>query len=110
MNQGDIYEVYLDPIIGSEQSGRRPAVIISGNLVNKLVNTVIICPLTSKLKHYQGNLIVEPSAENGLAKTSEVMTIHIRSIAKERLDKRYGKLTKSEFNQVVESLNKIIKF
>ena len=110
MNQGDIYEVYLDPTIGSEQSGRRPAVIISGNLVNKLVNTLIICPLTSKLKHYHGNLIVEPTAENGLVKTSEVMTIHIRSISKERMIKKYGKLTKSEFNQVVESLNKIIKF
>ncbi|WP_026452493.1 type II toxin-antitoxin system PemK/MazF family toxin [Aequorivita capsosiphonis] len=110
MNQGDIYEVYLDPTIGSEQSGRRPAVIISGNLVNSLVNTVIICPLTSKLKHYQGNLIVEPTSENGLPQTSEVMTIHIRSIAKERLKTKYGKLTKPEFNQVVESLNKIIRF
>lgn len=110
MNQGDIYEVYLDPTIGSEQRGRRPAVIISGNLVNNLINTIIICPLTTQLKHYQGNLIVKPTAENGLAKTSEVMTIHIRSIAKERLEKRYGKLTKAELNQVIESLNKIIKF
>ncbi len=110
MKQGDIYEVYLDPTIGSEQSGRRPAVIISGNLVNKLVNTVIICPLTSKLKNYHGNLIVKPTKQNGLPKTSEVMTIHIRSISKERLRKRYGSLNKSEFNQVVESLNKIIKF
>lgn len=110
MIQGDIYEVHLDPIIGSEQSGRRPAVIISGNLVNKLVNTVIICPLTSKLKYYHGNLILEPTKENGLVKTSEVMTIHIRSISKERMHKRIGKLTKSELNQVVESLDKIIKF
>lgn len=110
MKQGDIYEVYLDSTVGSEQSGRRPAVIFSGNLVNKLVNTVIVCPLTSKLKRYKGNLIIEPTKENGLTKTSEAMTIHIRSISKERILKKYGKLTEAEFNQIVESLNKIIKF
>ncbi|PVW17298.1 type II toxin-antitoxin system PemK/MazF family toxin [Marixanthomonas spongiae] len=110
MKQGDIYEVYLDPTLGSEQSGRRPAVIFSGNLVNELVNTVIVCPLTSKLKRYKGNLIVEPTKENGLSKTSEVMTIHIRSISKERILKKYGKLTEAEFEQIVESLYKIIKF
>lgn len=109
-NQGEVYEVFLDPVLGSEQSGRRPAVIISGNLANSHLNTVIICPLTSKLKRYHGNLILKPNDRNGLSKESEVMTIHTRSIAKERFKNKIGKLTKMELQQVIESLNKIIKY
>jgi len=110
MKQGEIWEVYLDPIKGSEQGGRRPAVIISGNLANANLNTVIVCPLTSKLKNYHGNLIVEPNKTNGLKKKSEVMTIHIRSISKERFKARLGNLNESEFSIITESLQKIIKY
>lgn len=110
MNQGDIYDVFLDPVLGSEQGGRRPAVIISGNLANSHLRTVIVCPLTSKLKHYEGNLILQPDKKNGLANESEVMTIHLRSITKERIKSRRGSLTKMEFSKVIESLEKIIKY
>lgn len=109
-NQGDIYEVFLDPVLGSVQSGRRPAVIISGNLANSQLNTVIICPMTSKLKRYHGNLILQPNSGNGLSKETEVMAIHTRSIAKERFKNKMGKLTKPELKVVIESLNKIIKY
>jgi len=110
MKQGEIWKVYLDPIKGSEQGGRRPAVIISGNLANANLNTVIVCPLTSTLKNYHGNLIVEPNKTNGLKKKSEVMTIHIRSISKERFKTRLGNLNGSEFGIITESLQKIIKY
>jgi mRNA interferase MazF len=110
MKKGEIYEVYLDPILGSEQGGRRPAVIISGNLANANLNTVIICPLTSKLKHYHGNLILKPDELNGLKKVSEVMTIHIRSISKQRIKIKIGQLKTDEVESILESLNKIIKY
>lgn len=110
MKKGDLFEVYLDPVIGSEQGGRRPVVIISGNLANANLNTVIICPLTSKLKNYHGNLIVFPNKVNGLSKKSEIMTIHIRSVSKERLKNKLGNLTTSEMDKVVVSLQKIIKY
>lgn len=110
MKQGDLFEVYLDPIIGSEQGGRRPAVVISGNLVNENLTTIIICPLTSKLKNYHGNLILKPNDVNGLKEVSEVMTIHIRSISKQRIKAKIGRLEEKEFNLVIESLQKIIKY
>lgn len=66
MKQNDIYEAYLDPIVGSEQGGRRPVVIISGNLINSRVRNVICCPLTSRIKNYAGNPILKPHASNGL--------------------------------------------
>lgn len=110
MKKGDVYEVFLDPIKGSEQAGRRPAVIISGDLANKNLNTVIVCPLTSKLKNYHGNLILVPNNQNGLTKKSEVMTIHIRSISKQRLNKKLGHLTTTEIEKIIASLLKIIKY
>ena len=110
MKQGEIWEVYFDPTIGSEQSGRRPAVIISGNLANNHLNTLIVCPLTSKLKNYHGNLIVNANQANGLLKKSEVMAVHVRSISKERFKKLLGRFNKSEMAVVIESLEKIIKY
>lgn len=110
MNQGEIWEVYFDSTTGSEQSGRRPAVITSGNLANKHLNTIIVCPLTSKLKKYHGNLIAKPNQINGLEKTSEVMTVHVRSISKERFQKKLGHFNKAEMTIIIESLDKIIRY
>lgn len=110
MRQSEIWEVFFDPVLGSEQSGRRPSVVISGNMVNKNINTIIVCPLTSSLKHYEGNLILKPSNTNGLLKTSEVMSIHICSISKERFRKKIGYITKNELSVIIESLTKILKY
>lgn len=110
MRQRDIYELYPDPIVGSEQSGRRLAVIISGNLVNERVNTVIAIPMTSQLKRYPGNLILEPTSSNGLTVTSEVMSIHVRSVAKERLGNKLGSITKAELETIKVGLDKILRY
>jgi mRNA interferase MazF len=110
MKQKEIWEVYFDPVLGSQQSGRRPAVVISGNMVNMNINTIIVCPLTSSLKYYEGNLILEPNYKNGLKKTSEVMSIHVRSISKERFKSKIGVISNKELNVIIESLNKILKY
>ena len=110
MKKGEIWEVFLDPTIGSEQSGRRPSVVISGNLANKHLNTVIICPLTSKLKNYHGNLIVNPNSKNGLKRKSEVMSVNVRSISKERFKKKLGQFNDTEMDVIIENLEKIIKY
>ena len=110
MKKGEIWDAFFDPTLGSEQSGRRPAVIISGNLVNDNVRTVIVCPLTSKLKEYKGNLILDPNERNGLDKRSEVMTIHVRSLSKERLKRKIGEINDSEMAVIIESLDKIIRY
>ncbi len=110
MKKGEIWDVYLDPVKGSEQGRRRPAVILSGDLVNANLKTLIVCPLTSKLKNYHGNLILEPNQINGLSKRSEVMTIHIRSISKERLKVKIGQINKTEMDLILESLHKIITY
>ncbi|HET8752793.1 MAG TPA: type II toxin-antitoxin system PemK/MazF family toxin, partial [Salinimicrobium sp.] len=81
MKQGEIWNIYLDPVSGREQVGRRPAVIISGNLLNTYLEVVIVCPLTTSIKNYKGNLILEPNKMNGLKEKSEVLTFYIRSVS-----------------------------
>ncbi|SMD34445.1 mRNA interferase MazF [Reichenbachiella faecimaris] len=77
MRQGEIWELYLDPVKGSKQSGRRPAVIISGNLLNQKLQVVIACPLTTAVRGYKGNVLLQPDGTNNLSRISEVLTFHI---------------------------------
>lgn len=110
MKQADIFEAYLDPIAGSEQGGNRPVVIVSGNFINKLVDHVIACPLTSKIKNYAGNPILEPNDTNGLSQASEIMVIHISSISKDRLKRKLGKISSEELELMKTTLNKLLRF
>lgn len=110
MKQGEIWELYLNPTKGSEQSGRRPAVIISGNMLNTYLQVVIVCPLTTSIKNYKGNLILNPNEINGLEKTSEVLTFHVCSVSKTRLDKKIGKIPLKDVEVIKKTLNDILKF
>jgi len=110
MKQGEIWFVDLNPIKGSEQAGGRPVVIISGNLLNKYLNVLIVCPLTSKIKNYKGNVILNPDTNNGLKKISEVLTFHIRSVSKESFVKRIGKVNKEQLEETISNLNDILRY
>ena len=91
MKQAEIWFADLNPAKGSEQAGYRPVVIISGNLLNTYMPIVIACPLTSKIKNYKGNIVLQPTKQNGLDQISEVLVFHVRSISKNRLAKKNRK-------------------
>jgi mRNA interferase MazF len=110
MKQGEIWYAHLDPVKGSEQSGYRPIVIISGNLLNQYLPVVICFPLTTKIKNYKGNLVLEPDAMNNITQRSEVLTFHIRSVAKERLQKKIGILTEPQIRMLKQYLNEILTY
>jgi mRNA interferase MazF len=110
MQQRELWMVNLNPTKGSEQAGYRPVLIIGGNLANKYLQTVICLPLTSQIKNYKGNLVLEPNAMNGLKATSEVLTHQIRSIAKERLIEKIGSIDKEQLDTLKESLNDILRY
>ncbi|RAI87109.1 type II toxin-antitoxin system PemK/MazF family toxin [Algoriphagus yeomjeoni] len=107
MRQGEIWMSDLNPVIGSEQAGRRPVVILSGNLMNKFLQVVITAPLTSKIKNYKGNPILEPSTINGLKLESELMVFHIRSLSKDRLIEKIGEISAEELSQALATLKDI---
>ncbi len=108
MKQGEIWYADLNPSKGSEQAGFRPVVIISGNLLNKHLKVVITIPLTSKIKNYQGNPILNPDTTNNLMEISEMMVFHIRSISKERLIEKIGKISDKELQMALATLKDII--
>ena len=110
MLQGEIWYANLSPTKGSERSGLRPVLIISGNLLNQYLNIVICCPLTTKIKNYTGDLVLEPNKSNGLKRTSEILTFHIRSISKERLTKKVGKISAGEIKELKKYLNEILEY
>ncbi len=110
MKQGEIWYADLNPVKGSEQSGLRPVLIVSGNLLNQYLNLVIAIPLTTKVKNYKGNPIISPSKSNGLNSTSEVLVFHIRSISKERLVNKIGKIEKPELEKAIKTLNDILRY
>lgn len=110
MRQGDIYLADLNPVRGSEQSGLRPVVIVSGNAMNAHTGLCIICPLTSKIKGYAGCLKLEPSEINGLTVVSEVLSFQIRVISVERMIQRLGKLTKSQLKDLLSGITDILKY
>jgi len=93
------YEIYfadLNPSIGSEIKKIRPVVIISQNEMNKYLETVVICPLTSKL-HSQWRSRLQIKCTN---KKAEIAVDQIRTISKLRLKKKIDQLSSLEAAQL----------
>ncbi len=110
MKQGDIWFANLNPAKSSEQSGLRPVVVISGNLLNQHLNVVIVVPLTTKVKKYKGNPILIPAKTNGLKTESEMLIFHIRSVSKDRLINKIGNIEPSQLVAAIKTLNDILKY
>jgi len=110
MKQCEIWYANLNPSKGIEQNGFRPVLIISGDVLNSFTKVVITCPLTTEIKNYKGNIILQPTKTNGLLETSEVLIFHIRSLSKERLVKKMGVISKSELNTLKNGLDDILRY
>lgn len=110
MKQGEIWRVSLDPVKGSKQAGFRPVVILSGNLLNTYLNVVIVCPLTTSVKHYKGNVVLQPNQVNSLKKPSEILVFHVRSISKDRLVERLGAITPEQLTELKKGLDDILRY
>lgn len=96
INRGDVFYAELDPIVGSEQGGYRPVLIISNAVGNKYGDTVIAAPITSQV-HMKAKLPTHIVVErfDGLAKRSIILLEQIRTLDKRRLGEYVGTLDKS---------------
>src|SRR3990170_4334179 len=83
---GDIYEVDLDPVIGSETGKHRPALIVSNDSNNEFSQTVTVLPITSQpaKKSYPFEVLV-PSGAGGLTLDSRVKANQIRTVGKNQI-------------------------
>ena len=101
IKRGDIYYAELNPVIGSEQGGTRPVLIISNDIGNKHSPTVIIAAITSRV-HTKAKLPTHTAVSNyeGLDKDSVILLEQIRTLDKRRLKERMGHLDENMMNRV----------
>lgn len=97
--RGEIWIVNWNPARGSEQTGRRPALIIQNDIGNEKAPTTIVAAISSTIKIYPMNVEVKPP-EGGLKHPSIIKTSQILTISKERLEKRLGNLSKVKLDEV----------
>ena len=106
IRRGDIYYADLRPVVGSEQGGVRPVLIIQNDVGNKHSPTVICAAITSKMNKAKLPTHIEVSGEKcGLSKDSVVLLEQIRTIDKKRLKDRMGELDLNSMNRVNTALS-----
>jgi len=103
--RGEVVRVRLDPALGSEQAGERPALVISPDTINEHSPVVLVAALTSRKTEriYPFEAAVE-APEGGLTQRSEVLLMQLRSVDKRRIAGRLGKVTAETMQQVQEAL------
>ncbi len=106
IKRGDIYYADLSPVIGSEQGGLRPVLIVQNDVGNRYSPTVIAAGITSKISKTKLPTHIDvPGDDAGLAKDSIILLEQIRTIDKKRLKEKMGHLddeTMSSVNSAIE--------
>ena len=106
VKRGDIYYADLRPVVGSEQGGVRPVLVVQNDVGNKFSPTIIVAAVTSKRNKADLPTHVEIAAEgNGLTKNSVVLLEQLRTIDKRRLKERIGTIDKTRLPEVNEALS-----
>ncbi len=106
MKRGDIYIAGLDPVVGSEQGGRRPVLIVQNDKGNRFSPTVIVVPITSaERKHTLPTHVHLPGGTGGLNKPSIVLCEQLRTLEKTRLERYMGRLGTEILKQVDMALS-----
>lgn len=105
ISRGEIYYADLGRVMGSEQGGTRPVLVVQNDIGNKFSPTIQIAPITSKSKSNMKTHVVVDSEESGLPKNSTILMEQIRTIDRSRLRDRIGKL---DLNKIGDKLNMAI--
>ncbi len=104
IKKGDIYYAMLDPVIGSEQDGKRPVVVVQNNLANKHSPTVIVAPITTVIKKTYLPTHIVIYKNNYLKKDSTILIEQVRVIDKMRIITFLGKLNDIQMQKVDKAL------
>ncbi len=106
IKRGEIYYADLSPVVGSEQGGVRPVLIVQNDIGNKFSPTVIAAAITSQQEKSKLPTHIEINANDcGLAKNSIVLLEQKRTIDKKRLKEKMGVLDNSSMQQINSALS-----
>ena len=105
VRRGDIYFADLSPVVGSEQGGVRPVLIVQNDVGNKHSPTVIAAAITSQINKARLPTHIELSAQSyGLSKDSVVLLEQIRTIDKKRLKERMGRVDDGMMTKIDDAI------
>jgi mRNA interferase MazF len=102
--RGEVWRADFEPVRGHEQGRSRPALVISNNVLNgSAAGLVTVVPITTKARPIRSFLKIVPP-EGGLQQTSYIICDQIRTIARERLGKRFGSVSRPVLAEVERRL------
>ncbi|GAB6085259.1 type II toxin-antitoxin system PemK/MazF family toxin [Alkaliphilus crotonatoxidans] len=105
VKRGDIYYADLSPVIGSEQGGVRPVLVIQNDIGNRYSPTVIIAAITSQINKAKLPTHIEVAATDyGLPKDSVILLEQIRTIDKRRLEEKIGHIDEEMMEKINDGL------
>lgn len=102
--RGEIYSANLDPIVGSEQGGERPVIILQNNVGNKYSPTLVTAAITSHINKKRNMPTHVPVICEGLEQDSVVLLEQIRTIDRRRLIKKIGTVSVDNMAQIEKAL------
>jgi mRNA interferase MazF len=102
LNKGDIVTVNLNPKKGDEVGKIRPAVIISGNDENAILDTVILMPLSTDLIDDMLPYRMRILKRDNLTQDSDLLINQIRTLSKQRIGEKIAKLTNDEYEEIIK--------
>jgi mRNA interferase MazF len=105
--RGDILWAELNPVVGHEQAGQRPVVVLSHDVFNDRSGTVIAVALSSQEPRAGYPLALEITTAK-LPKRSWVKISQVRTLSVERLGRKLGRISPEELDRIIEGLNEII--
>ena len=105
VKRGDIFYADLSPVIGSEQGGIRPVIVVQNDIGNRYSPTVIVAAITSQINKAKLPTHVEISSEEyGLNRDSVVLLEQIRTLDKKRLKEKIGHMSDNDMEKVNRAL------
>lgn len=104
IKRGEIYYADLDPVVGSEQGGVRPILIVQNNIGNRYSPTTVIVPITSRISKKTNLPTHVPISCAGLDCESQALLEQIKTIDKRRLKERIGEIGKTQMENIEKAL------
>lgn len=105
IKRGDIFFADLSPVVGSEQGGLRPVLVIQNDVGNKYSPTVIVAAITSQVKTKLPTHVEIGMLGNGLTRNSIILMEQLRTIDKTRLKERIGHIDEPAIQKVQNALS-----
>ncbi len=103
--RGELYLADLDPVVGSEQGGLRPVLIVQNDMGNRYSPTVVVLAVTSQLQKARlPTHVLIPAEGRGLQRDSVVLAEQVRTLDKRRLRERIGRLGAEDMASVGRAL------